>query len=125
MSRTIEVAANRRALMEACASAFVASARAAIGARGRFVTALSGGSTPRALFELLATDRFASSVDWSRVGVNAGRMAANILKGKKPADLPVSLPSRADHEMKISARRMSDLGLTLPDALKSCNCVIQ
>ena len=69
MRRTIEVAADRAALMEAGASAFVATARAAIGTRGRFVTALSGGSTPRALFELLATERFASSIDWSRVHV--------------------------------------------------------
>jgi 6-phosphogluconolactonase len=69
MPRTVEVAADRGAFMEAGASAFVAAARAAIGARGRFVTALSGGSTPRALFELLATERFASSVDWSRVHV--------------------------------------------------------
>jgi 6-phosphogluconolactonase len=69
MRRTVEVAADRGALMEAGASAFVTAARAAIGAHGRFVTALSGGSTPRALFELLATERFASSVDWSRVHV--------------------------------------------------------
>jgi putative tryptophan/tyrosine transport system substrate-binding protein len=67
----------------------------------------------------------ALSVDWSHIGVNAGRMAAGILKGKKPADLPVSLPSRADHEMKISARRMADLGLTLPDSLKNCDCVVK
>jgi len=69
MRRTVEVAANRGTLMEAGASAFVAAARAAVGAHGRFVTALSGGSTPRALFELLATERFASSIDWSRVHV--------------------------------------------------------
>jgi len=69
MRRTVEVAADRAALMEAGASAFVAAARAAIGARGRFTTALSGGSTPRALFELLATARFASAVDWSHVHV--------------------------------------------------------
>jgi 6-phosphogluconolactonase len=69
MRRTVEVAADRGALMEAGAAAFVSAARAAIGAHGRFVTALSGGSTPRALFELLATDRFTSSVDWSRTHV--------------------------------------------------------
>ena len=67
MHRTVEVVADRRALMEGGAAAFVAAARAAIGAHGRFVTALSGGSTPRALFELLATERFASSVDWGRI----------------------------------------------------------
>ena len=69
MRRTVEIAADRGALMEAGASAFVAAARAAIGADGRFVTALSGGSTPRALFSLLATERFASSLDWGRVHV--------------------------------------------------------
>jgi len=69
MRRSVEVSANRDALMEAAASEFVAAARAAIGAHGRFVTALSGGSTPRALFELLATERFASSVDWNHVQV--------------------------------------------------------
>jgi len=69
MRPNVEVAADKRALMEAGASAFVAAARAAIGAHGRFVTALSGGSTPRALFQLLATERFASSVDWGRIHV--------------------------------------------------------
>ena len=69
MHHTVEVVADRRALMEGGAAAFVAAARAAIGAHGRFVTALSGGSTPRALFELLATERFASSVDWGRTHV--------------------------------------------------------
>src|SRR5213076_751579 len=69
MRHPVEVVRDRRALMEAGAAAFVAAARAAIGGHGRFVTALSGGSTPRALFELLATERFASSVDWGRIHV--------------------------------------------------------
>ncbi len=72
MRRTVEVAADRGALMEAGAAAFVAAARAAIGAHGRFIAALSGGSTPRALFELLATERLASSIDWSRMHVCFG-----------------------------------------------------
>ena len=69
MRRTVEVAADRAALMEAGASAFVAAAEIAIRARGRFLTALSGGSTPRALFELLATERVAASIDWGRIHV--------------------------------------------------------
>jgi len=69
MHHSVDVVADRPALMEAGAVAFAAAARAAIGARGRFVTALSGGSTPRALFELLARERFASSIDWERVHV--------------------------------------------------------
>jgi 6-phosphogluconolactonase len=69
MRHGVEVVPDKRALMETGAVAFAEAARAAIAAHGRFVTALSGGSTPRALFELLATERFAASIDWGRVHV--------------------------------------------------------
>ena len=36
---------------------------------GRFVVALSGGSTPKRLYALLATAAYAGRVDWSRVHV--------------------------------------------------------
>ena len=38
-------------------------------ARARFKVALSGGSTPRGLYALLASDRHAARVEWSRVHV--------------------------------------------------------
>lgn len=44
-------------------------AQAGIAARGRFRIALSGGSTPRATYELLATRAYAEKIDWSRVQV--------------------------------------------------------
>ena len=66
----------------------------------------------------------AYTVEYSHLGVNAGKLAAQILKGKSPADLGVSIPVAADHEMKISGQRMKDLGLTLPASLKDCNCVV-
>ncbi|HMF09255.1 MAG TPA: 6-phosphogluconolactonase, partial [Thermoanaerobaculia bacterium] len=46
---------------------FLAAAKEAIGARGVFHVALSGGSTPRALHELLARESFERKVDWKRV----------------------------------------------------------
>jgi len=56
------------ALTRAAAELFAAEARAAIDARGRFSVALSGGSTPRALYGLLATDAaLRASIDWLRV----------------------------------------------------------
>ena len=45
------------------------AAERAIADRERFVVALSGGSTPRRTFELLARAPLASRVDWSRVHV--------------------------------------------------------
>lgn len=49
------------------AQLFVDGAAEAIRARGRFRMALSGGSTPRRVYELLATPAFSSRVDWDRV----------------------------------------------------------
>ena len=56
-------------LARAAAEHFITLATAAIAARGQFVVALSGGSTPRATYTLLARDEFAARVDWPRVHV--------------------------------------------------------
>jgi 6-phosphogluconolactonase len=55
------------ALAEAAADRVVAAARNAIGRRGRCLLALSGGSTPRLVYPLLASRPRIDSVDWSRV----------------------------------------------------------
>jgi len=49
------------------ADRFVASARSAIDAKGVFHVALSGGTTPNAVFPLLRSEPHVSRVDWSRV----------------------------------------------------------
>jgi len=64
-TRTIEIVATAADLFHAAAEEFVSVARAAIGAQGRFTVALSGGSTPKALYSLLATN-YADFV-WNRV----------------------------------------------------------
>lgn len=58
---------DRAALAHNAAQRFVAAAREAIAARGRFSAVLSGGSTPRDLYALLAQPEFARQVDWERV----------------------------------------------------------
>jgi len=63
----MEVLPDPDALMHAAAELWVAAAASAIGASGRFAVALSGGSTPECLYRLLATDPYASGLDWSRV----------------------------------------------------------
>jgi len=55
--------------MEAAAERLVTRAAAAIATSGRFIVALAGGSTPRGLYELLATPRHAPRIDWPRVHV--------------------------------------------------------
>jgi 6-phosphogluconolactonase len=69
--RPIDVAifSDDDALMRAEAERAVMLAREAIAARGRFLLALSGGSTPRRLYELLSRPPFVERIDWSRVQV--------------------------------------------------------
>ncbi len=69
---TLLVSSDAPALAQALAQRVVADAQAAIGARGRFVLVLAGGSTPRAAYELLAQDPLRSAIDWTRVDVFFG-----------------------------------------------------
>lgn len=54
-------------LSRAAAQRFVRIARRAMTDRGRFTVVLSGGSTPRRLYFLLAAPPFRNEIDWSRV----------------------------------------------------------
>jgi 6-phosphogluconolactonase len=65
--RIIRIFADAEAVSLAAAQEFVRCAGPAIAARGRFAVALSGGSTPRRLYQLLAGEPFRTQVDWSRV----------------------------------------------------------
>lgn len=58
-----EVHADAGAAAQRCATLIAEQARAAMAARGRFVMALSGGSTPAAMFRHLAQE----AIDWSHV----------------------------------------------------------
>jgi 6-phosphogluconolactonase len=53
--------------MRTAAERVICAAVAALAARGRFDWALAGGSTPAALYRLLASPGYADRVDWSRV----------------------------------------------------------
>jgi 6-phosphogluconolactonase len=52
-------------LFQAAAEEFEKLANTAVQTRGKFIVALSGGSTPRGMFKLLAGDKFAS-LPWSK-----------------------------------------------------------
>ena len=64
---SVQVLPDAAGLARAAAEHFIDRASHAVAARGRFAVALSGGSTPRALFTLLATDAFRPRIDWPHV----------------------------------------------------------
>lgn len=65
---TVEVYPDGEALANAAAALVVRAARASVEARGTFSIVLSGGSTPRRTYELLA-GTFAPNVPWDRTHV--------------------------------------------------------
>ncbi|MEO6613308.1 MAG: 6-phosphogluconolactonase, partial [Chitinophagaceae bacterium] len=54
-------------LSTATAHFFVMESERSIAEKGQFVVALSGGSTPRRLFQLLATAAFSRNINWKKV----------------------------------------------------------
>lgn len=64
-SRDLRIVDNAPALFQAAADEFVSQATIAVKARGRFSVALSGGSTPKALYSLLASN-YSGRVPWNQ-----------------------------------------------------------
>lgn len=65
----VEIWANQSALATRAAELLTETARQAVAARERFMVALSGGSTPRALYELLAGEVYAPRIPWNETHV--------------------------------------------------------
>jgi 6-phosphogluconolactonase len=65
--REILVCRDLEEISQRAAEVFVRLANRAIASSGRFAVALSGGSTPKALYSLLASDQFRERVPWSKV----------------------------------------------------------
>jgi 6-phosphogluconolactonase len=88
------------AVLHGLADFFVAQAAAAIAARGRFSVALSGGSSPKKLYELLASEAYRDQVPWAEVyfffgderDVPATDPQSNYLMAKIALLDPLSIP---------------------------------
>lgn len=63
----VVVTASPQDVSSEAAARFQRLAADSIAAAGRFSVALSGGSTPRALYRLLAAPPFSEAIDWPRV----------------------------------------------------------
>ncbi|MBW4889173.1 6-phosphogluconolactonase [Mucilaginibacter sp. HMF5004] len=54
-------------VLHGLAAFFIQAANKAIAANGQFVVSLSGGSSPKSLYELLASETYKDQVDWKKV----------------------------------------------------------
>lgn len=68
MKRKIEIVADAAALYKSAAAEFVNAAQDAVRARGFFSVSLAGGSTPKFLYSLLATDAdLRAQIPWEKI----------------------------------------------------------
>ena len=66
-TKDIVVPGNQEATLTFCVDQFIAIANQAIDEKGFFSVALSGGSTPKAIYERLASPQYAKKIDWTKV----------------------------------------------------------
>ena len=65
----ISIFNNKEEMTIPAAEIFSIAAQNAIQQRGRFVTALTGGTSPAAIYKLLATKSYKEKIDWNKVFV--------------------------------------------------------
>ena len=102
------VVADEAALDRAVAEHFVAAAGQAIAARGSFAVALSGGTTPKAVYALLAVEPLRSAVDWANVRfffgdercVPPGDAESNFKSADDGLLRPLGIPARQIFRMR-------------------------
>ncbi|MBN1564843.1 MAG: 6-phosphogluconolactonase, partial [Anaerolineae bacterium] len=99
---TTNIYPDQAALSRAVAERIVELAAEGIAAQGRFSIGLSGGSTPRLLFELLATGEFSAQLDWAHIHVFWG-------------DERTVPPDHADSNYRMAREALLDQ-VALPDA---------
>ncbi len=63
----VTIVDNLELLYKEAADQFVDFAKEAIQDKGIFVVAVSGGSSPKAIFKLLATQNYAEQIDWKNI----------------------------------------------------------
>lgn len=97
----LQVYKTTKEVLESAAQYFVKTAKEAIATRGRFTVALSGGSSPKGLFELLAL-AYHNEVEWAKVYfffsderyVPADHPDSNALMAKKSLFDPLHITSQ-------------------------------
>jgi len=67
MNRIVNIYPNLETLSQTAAEMFIRIGNEAIQKRGQFTVALAGGSTPKSLYQLLASERFKDKLDWEKV----------------------------------------------------------
>lgn len=64
------------------------------------------------------------AVNYQQVGLNAGKIALQILDGTDPKSIPPVNPAYEDHAPRISKKAMTAFGLDIPEEFADCDCIV-
>ncbi len=127
MKAEVRIVADREALSRAAADEWMARARASVRGKGLFTVVLSGGSTPKELYGLLASDpSYRTGLPWDRIHIFWGderhvlpdhpdsnyRMAREALLSKVP------IPPENIHAMRGEVRDARQAALEYEEGLR-------
>lgn len=112
MKMKISVFKSIAELIPAVADYFVITAEHAVSSRGEFNVGLSGGNSPQRLYELLASNDYASKIDWARVNFFFGD--ERYVPQDDPASNARMVKKALFDALKISASNIFSVDTTLP-----------
>jgi 6-phosphogluconolactonase len=109
--QTIIIESSAADLARKGAEIFSKTARESIGARGHFVVAISGGSTPRNMHRLLGKEPFVSDIQWDKTDifwvdercVPVDDKASNYGTAKKDFLNKIPIPNGHIHPMPVAS----------------------
>lgn len=114
-------------LITAAAEHFVSTARSAIAKRGVFYVALAGGSTPKGLYEKLASSPYIEQIDWARVHlffgdercVPATHDDSNFKMARQAMIDLIPIPAENVHRMPTESGDAADVAVRYADTMKT------
>ena len=124
----VEVVKDTAALARAAAELFVKLAAQRARARRPFHVLLAGGTTPKAVYALLASDAYRSRVDWERVVFFFGDERAvppdhpqnNYRMANEVLFRPLGVAESSVHRMKAEADDLDAAAGAYEDELRAC-----
>lgn len=123
----VEVVKDAAALARTAAELFVKLAAQAVSARGQFRVLLAGGTTPQALYALLATAEYRFRVDWDRVAFFFGDERAvppdhpqsNYRMANEVLFRPLGIAESSIHRMNADAEDLYAAAAAYEDELRA------
>ncbi|HZC68524.1 MAG TPA: 6-phosphogluconolactonase [Nitrospirales bacterium] len=124
----MEVVKDAAAIARAAAELFVKLAAQAASARRPFRVLLAGGTTPKAVYTLLASPEYRSRVEWDRIAFFFGDERAvppdhpqsNYRMADEALFRPLGLPASSVHRMKAEAKDLDAAAAAYEGELRAC-----